>query len=60
MAAIARGRVLLVIKFSRCTFLEVFKVKMFLNLIVYQQTKLWGTKSGLICSRCTNELLNET
>jgi hypothetical protein len=36
-----------VIKISNCTLLEV---KMF-------WTKLWGTKTGLICSRCANELV---
>jgi len=34
-------------------------VQIFLNLIVYPQTKLRGTKTGLICSGSTSELFNE-
>jgi hypothetical protein len=44
------GISLLVIQFSSCTLLEVFIVKIFWNTIVYPQTKLWGTKTGLINS----------
>jgi hypothetical protein len=32
---------------------------MFLNLIVYPQTKLRGTKTGLICSGSSHTLFNE-
>jgi hypothetical protein len=36
--------------------LQVFKIQIFLNVMVYPQTKLWGTKTSLICSRSTNEI----
>jgi hypothetical protein len=32
---------------------STFQVQKFLNLIVYPQTKLWGTKTSLICSGST-------
>jgi hypothetical protein len=37
-----------------------FKIQTFLNLIVNPQTKLRGTKTGLICSGSTSELFNMT
>ncbi len=39
--------------------LEVFKVQIFPNVMVYPQKKLWGKKTSLICSRSTNEIFSE-
>lgn len=48
------------IKISSCTLLEVLKVKIFLKSIVYPcRQSCEVTKPGLICSRSTNELVNE-
>ncbi len=44
---------------SSFTLLQVFQVQIFLNLIVYTQTKLRGSKTGLICSGSTRESFNE-
>jgi hypothetical protein len=51
----------LVKKWSCCTLLEVFKVQMFSNVVVYphKSCEVQKTKTGLICSHSTNEIFRE-
>jgi hypothetical protein len=58
-AAVCGGRSLLVKKLSCCNLLEVFKVQIFSNAMVYPQKKFRGTKTSLVCSRSTNEIFSE-